>query len=81
MWLVYERHSTLNALVEDGGAAGLAVSEVARLTGVAEETALARLRGLRMAHEAECRNGRWYATARGQAVVTPPDAWADNVPF
>ncbi len=81
MWLVYARHSTLNALVEDGGAAGLTVSEVARLTGVAEETALARLRGLRMAHEAECSGGRWFATARGQAVVVPLDEWKADIPF
>lgn len=68
-------------LAEEGSANGLTVADVARLTGVSEARALARLRGLRMAHEAECSGGRWFATARGAAVVTPPGQWTDEIPF
>lgn len=78
--LVYARQDILHLLVEEGGPAGLPLSEVARLAHLPTDVAEARLRGLALAHEAELRHGRWYATTRGAAVVTPPDDWAD-VPF
>ena len=73
----------LHVLVTEGGAAGLTPSDVAQATGADTNTAPALLRGLEMVREAECRNGRWFATTRGQAVVVSFDEWmaSEEIPY